>query len=104
MSTLGLFPTRPGGCHPPDVEGDAKSDRYRHACNQLCDTPYKRARHDNSKKHLARVAKLDAGVHIKFRCDVCKKGFADIWTLRTHDKGQRHKAKVVELQEAVEDD
>lgn len=90
---------------PTVVEGDAKSERHCYICNQPCESAWEFARHNNSKKHLKRVANIAAGVdYNKFRCDVCNKGFADVWALKTHDKGQRHKAKVAELQEAEEEE
>lgn len=84
-----------------DAEDDTKSGRHCHVCNQPCATDWEFKRHNNSKKHLIRVAKIAAGVDFnKFRCDVCDKGFADVWALRTHDKGQRHKARLAALDAA----
>lgn len=88
----------------PTVTKEVPQSLYCDICDRLCVNLPEFEWHNKSDKHLARVAKVAAGVEFNHRCDVCMKSFENASILRMHEKTQKHKAKVAELQEAEEDD
>lgn len=66
--------------------------------------PYGLARHEKSKRHKNKVAKVEAGFTFKYRCDLCEFTCVGTGELAKHKEGKRHLQKVAKARAIAKGD